>query len=93
MPSPPVAAPSAVRYVPTMTGTPGWQPQHDDPLFILAMDHRESFGKTLFDVKDDDPDQAQSAAIRSAKQLIFEGLQKALPSVTSGRIGVLVNER
>jgi myo-inositol catabolism protein IolC len=76
-----------------MAGNPGWQPRHDDPLFILAMDHRESFGKTLFGVKDDDPDRAQSAAMRSAKQLIFEGLQTALPSVTSGRIGVLVDER
>jgi myo-inositol catabolism protein IolC len=76
-----------------MTGNSGWQPRHDDPLFILAMDHRESFGKTLFNVKDDDPDRAQSAAIKAAKQLIFEGLQTALPSVTSGRIGVLVDER
>jgi len=79
--------------VPVMTGNPGWQPRHDDPLFILAMDHRESFGKTLFDVKDDEPDRAQVAAIKSAKLLIFEGLQAALPSVTSGRIGVLVDER
>jgi hypothetical protein len=39
-----------------MTGDSGWRPRHDDPLFILAMDHRASFGKTLFDVKDDDPD-------------------------------------
>jgi hypothetical protein len=29
-----------------MAGNPDWQPPHDDPLFILAMDHRESFGKT-----------------------------------------------
>jgi myo-inositol catabolism protein IolC len=79
--------------VPGMTGNPGWQPRHDDPLFILAMDHRESFGKTLFGVKDDKPDPDQSAAMSAAKQLIFEGLQEALPSVTSGRIGVLVDER
>jgi myo-inositol catabolism protein IolC len=76
-----------------MTGNSGWKPQHDDPLFILAMDHRESFGKTLFGVKDDDPDPAQSAAMKAAKQLIFEGLQMALPSVPSGRIGILVDER
>jgi myo-inositol catabolism protein IolC len=76
-----------------MTGNSGWQPRHDDPLFILAMDHRESFGRTLFDVKDDDPDRAQAEAMRSAKLLIFEGLQVAQPSVTSGRIGVLVDER
>ncbi len=57
------------------------------------MDHRESFGKTLFNVKDDRPNPSQVAAMKAAKQLIFEGLQAAVPSVTSGRIGVLVDER
>jgi len=57
------------------------------------MDHRKSFGKTLFGVRDDAPDPAQAAAMRAAKRLIFEGLQTALPSVTSGRAGVLVDER
>src|SRR5229473_1222097 len=76
-----------------MAGNPGWRPRHDDPLFILAMDHRESFGKTLFGVTDDRPDRAQDAAMRAAKKLIFEGLRTALPSVTSGRAGVLVDER
>jgi myo-inositol catabolism protein IolC len=76
-----------------MTGNSGWQPRHDDPLFILAMDHRESFGRTLFEVQHDDPNQAQAEAMRSAKLLIFQGLEVAQPSVTSGRIGVLVDER
>jgi len=76
-----------------MAGNPGWRPRHDDPLFILAMDHRESFGKTLFGVRDDRPDRAQNSAMRAAKRLIFEGLRTALPSVTSGRAGVLVDER
>lgn len=76
-----------------MTGNSGWQPRHDDPLFILAMDHRESFGRTLFEVKDDHPDPAERAAMESAKHLIFEGLQVALPAMTYGRIGVLVDER
>jgi myo-inositol catabolism protein IolC len=76
-----------------MTGSSDWHPRHDDPLFILAMDHRESFGRTLFDVKDDDPDSAERSAMMSAKQLIYQGLQRALPSVTYGRIGVLVDER
>jgi len=76
-----------------MTGNSGWQPRHADPLFILAMDHRASFGRTLFEVKHDDPDQAQVEAMRSAKLLIFQGLQVAQPKVTSGRIGVLVDER
>jgi myo-inositol catabolism protein IolC len=76
-----------------MAGSSAWQPRHDDPLFIMAMDHRESFGKTLFDVKDDNPDDAQLAAMESAKQLIFEGLQEAVPMLASGRAGVLVDER
>ena len=75
-----------------MTGNPGWQPRHDDPLFILAMDHRDSFGKTLFGVKDDDPDDAQIAAMKAAKQLIFDGLRTAAGQLTSGRPGVLVDE-
>jgi myo-inositol catabolism protein IolC len=70
-----------------------WQPRHDDPLFILAMDHRASFGKTLFAVKDDNPDHAQLAAMKAAKSLIFEGLSLAAPKLTSGRAGVLVDEQ
>jgi myo-inositol catabolism protein IolC len=76
-----------------MAGTPGWRPSHDDPLFIMAMDHRASFGKTLFDVQDDHPDAAQLAAMRSAKQLIYEGLMEAVPGLSSGRAGVLVDEQ
>jgi myo-inositol catabolism protein IolC len=76
-----------------MTENPGWQPRHDDPLFILAMDHRASFGKTLFGVKDDNPSPDQVAAITSAKRMIFEGLQAAQPSLSYGRAGVLVDER
>ena len=76
-----------------MTGNPQWHPRHDDPLFILAMDHRESFGRTLFGVTHDDPDRAERAAMTSAKQLVYQGLQVALPAVKHGRIGVLVDER
>jgi myo-inositol catabolism protein IolC len=76
-----------------MAGTPAWQPRHDDPLFIMAMDHRASFGKTLFDVTGDNPDDAQLAAMKSAKQLIFEGLREAVPMLAAGRAGVLVDER
>ncbi|MGI8449626.1 MAG: 2-deoxy-5-keto-D-gluconate 6-phosphate aldolase domain-containing protein [Streptosporangiaceae bacterium] len=75
-----------------MAGTPGWRPRHDDPLFIMAMDHRASFGKTLFDVQDDHPDDTQLAAMRFAKQLIFEGLMDAAQALASGRAGVLVDE-
>ena len=76
-----------------MAGSSGWHPRHDDPLFILAMDHRESFCRTLLGVEHDDADAAQRAAMASAKQLIYEGLQSALAAVTYGRAGVLVDER
>jgi len=61
-------------------GAQAWVPRHEDPLFILAMDHRASL----------DPEQA--TAMRSAKRIIFEGLLAALPMMTSGRAGVLVDE-
>jgi myo-inositol catabolism protein IolC len=70
-----------------------WQPRHDDPLFILAMDHRDSFGKTLFGVQDDKPDARQDAAMRAAKMLIFEGLKEAMTQLAYGRPGVLVDEQ
>jgi myo-inositol catabolism protein IolC len=59
-------------------------------LFILAMDHRDSFGKTLFGVRDDHPTPAQKTAMRSAKTLIFDGLQEA--KLPYGDKGVLVDE-
>lgn len=70
-----------------------WQPGHDDPLFILAMDHRSSFGKTLFGVRDDQPDQTQLAAMTAAKRLIFAGLREAQTRLPYGRAGVLVDEQ
>jgi myo-inositol catabolism protein IolC len=70
-----------------------WEPRHDDPLFILAMDHRDSFGSTLFGVQHDDPDPAQLDAIRAAKRLIFAGLRSAAPDLANGRAGVLVDEQ
>ena len=76
-----------------MADTPAWRPRHEDPLLILAMDHRASFGKTLFNVKNDAPSQAQAAGMRAAKQLIFGGLELSLPELTAGRAGVLVDER
>ena len=72
---------------------PTWQPQHTDPLLILAMDHRGSFGKTLFDVVDDKPTNEQRSAMQKAKKLIYQGLLHAAPQLTVGRAGVLVDEQ
>lgn len=69
------------------------RPSAADPLLILAMDHRESFGRTIFGVEHDDPSDEQRAAMVRAKQLIYEGLRTARPSLPAGQAGVLVDER
>ena len=71
----------------------GYRPSAGDPLLILAMDHRESFGRTLFGVRDDRPDAAQRAAMEAAKRLIYAGLARARGQLPGGRAGVLVDER
>lgn len=68
-------------------------PTRADPLMILAMDHRASFGRTLFAVTNDQPTSSQVAAMESAKSLIYEGLIRASARVPVGHAGVLVDER
>jgi myo-inositol catabolism protein IolC len=70
-----------------------WRPSHTDPLFILAMDHRESFGKTLFHVEGDQPTPAQIAQMRDAKVLIYSALASVRTELPVGRAAVLVDER
>jgi myo-inositol catabolism protein IolC len=70
-----------------------WRPRHDDPLFIMAMDHRDSFGTTLFHVAHGSPPTPEQAArMRAAKELIYGGLSQARLQLTAGRAGVLVDE-
>jgi 5-dehydro-2-deoxygluconokinase len=70
-----------------------WRPRHDDPLFIMAMDHRDSFGTTLFHVAHGSaPTAEQSARMRAAKELIYSGLALARAELRAGRAGVLVDE-
>ncbi len=57
------------------------------------MDHRASFGKSLFGVVGDRPDQDQRAAMEAAKRLIYAGLAHARGQLPGGRAGVLVDER
>jgi len=57
------------------------------------MDHRESFGTTLFYVKDDAPTASQRASMAQAKSLIYRGLTQAAPRLRGGRAGVLVDEQ
>jgi myo-inositol catabolism protein IolC len=77
----------------TATQPTTWAPRHDDPLFILAMDHRGSFGKSLFGVKDDQPTPEQHRHMVAAKALIYRGLRQAQPQLLRGRAGVLVDEQ
>jgi myo-inositol catabolism protein IolC len=57
------------------------------------MDHRESFGRTLFGVRDDHPDARQHTAMSAAKRLIYAGLARARAQLPCGRAAVLVDER
>jgi myo-inositol catabolism protein IolC len=70
-----------------------WRPSAADPLLILAMDHRESFARTIFGVEHDTPTDEQRDALVRAKQLVYAGLREALSSLPAGRPGVLVDER
>ena len=70
-----------------------YRPSRETPLLILAMDHRESFGRTLFGVEGDRPDARQRAAMTAAKRLIYAGLARARAQLPCGRAGVLVDER
>jgi myo-inositol catabolism protein IolC len=68
-----------------------WLPSSEEPLFILAMDQRASFAKTLFDVTGI-PSSVDLTRMCQAKSLVYEGLRHVAGSVRSGREGVLVDE-
>jgi myo-inositol catabolism protein IolC len=68
-------------------------PSPAQPLFILAMDHRDSFGRTLFGVQGE-PTEQQLASMRSAKSTIFAAAQRlAGTDIGGGQLGILVDER
>jgi myo-inositol catabolism protein IolC len=68
-------------------------PSPAQPLFILAMDHRDSFGRNLFGVQGA-PDDQQLAAMRDAKSVIFEAVSRATDRDLHGaHRGVLVDEQ
>ena len=57
------------------------------PLMILALDHRDSYEKLFADAPGD-----HGAAMRRSKQLVYEGLLAARPSLGDGVPGVLIDE-
>jgi myo-inositol catabolism protein IolC len=74
-----------------------WQPRGlpsaAQPLFILAMDQRDSFQRTLFGITGT-PTPDQLASMRAAKSLIFAAAQPVAGTQPPGsRLGVLVDEQ
>ena len=63
------------------------------PLLILAMDHRESLARVVYDVGGE-PNPAVKARISAGKQLVYDGLTAALArGADKATTGVLVDER
>ena len=62
------------------------------PLMILALDHRDSYEKTLFHVDPKSPDEEALATMRRHKTLVYEGLLAARGELGDGVPGVLVDE-
>jgi myo-inositol catabolism protein IolC len=79
--------------MPDAPSEPAEPPSAAEPLFILAMDQRDSFQRTLFGVTGTaTPDQL--ASMRAAKSLIFTAAQRVMGTQPAGsRLGVLVDEQ
>ena len=66
---------------------------YDEPLYILAFDHRGSFQKKFFGVAGE-PNEEETVRISDAKRVIYEGARRALDEgVSAGSAGVLVDEQ
>ncbi|WP_374008339.1 2-deoxy-5-keto-D-gluconate 6-phosphate aldolase domain-containing protein [Leifsonia sp. LS-T14] len=62
------------------------------PLFILAMDHRDSLAKKVYGIAGD-PTPDERIRIAADKLAVFEGAAAAIGGLPEGRPGVLVDER
>lgn len=79
--------------MPDAPSPPAGLPSAAEPLFILAMDQRDSFQSTLFGVTGT-PTADQLASMRAAKSLIFAAAQRVAGSQPDGsRLGILVDEQ
>jgi myo-inositol catabolism protein IolC len=68
-------------------------PSAAEPLFILAMDQRDSFQRTLFGVTGT-PTPEQLGSMRAAKSLIFDAARPVAGTQPPGsRLGILVDEQ
>src|ERR1700677_699284 len=68
-----------------------WLPLPEEPLFVLAMDHRRSSTKAL-SRGGSAPSHIGLSRMRQVKALIYEGLCHIAGSIPVGREGVLVDE-
>jgi myo-inositol catabolism protein IolC len=68
-----------------------WLPSPEEPLFVLAMDHRRSFTDARLGVAGA-PSQIGLSGMQQIRALIYEGLCHIAGSVPLGREGVLVDE-
>jgi myo-inositol catabolism protein IolC len=76
----------------TITTGTRFTPSASSPLFLLAMDHRNSFAETILGVPKE-RDSSELKKLRDAKLVIYDGARRALAEgITQGRPGVLVDE-
>jgi myo-inositol catabolism protein IolC len=66
-------------------------PGYDQPLYILAFDHRTSFQTKLFGIAGT-PTPDERERIREAKRIILDGLLAAADAAPPGTVGALVDE-
>ena len=68
------------------------QPGYDQALYLLPFDHRNSYVKSMFNLKPP-LTAAQQAQVEDSKKLIYEGfLQAAGGGLAKEKAGVLVDE-
>jgi myo-inositol catabolism protein IolC len=66
---------------------------YEQPLYMLAFDHRGSFQKGLFGISGRAPTAQEADRISDAKQTIFAGFERAAEGAPGGQAGILVDEQ
>jgi myo-inositol catabolism protein IolC len=66
-------------------------PGYDNPLYILAFDHRTSLQRKLFGIEGT-PTAEERAKLAEAKQITLDGLVAAADAAPRGTVGALIDE-
>jgi myo-inositol catabolism protein IolC len=66
-------------------------PGYDNPLYILAFDHRTSLQRKLFGIEGT-PTAEERAKLAEAKQITLDGLVAAADAAPPGTVGALIDE-